>query len=592
MTRSLATANGHTAINIVNNDPQPYTNPNKTILQAFEWYSNSPTTEIWLDPNSGVVKDLSISHWSRLTSLLPTLRLLGVTSLWIPPACKATGLHDNGYGIHDLYDLGEFSAKGHVSTKWGTKAELQFLCTRAKEVGIGIIFDAVLNHRAAADESEDCEAVRVDPTRRNKEIDGSRTTIEAWTRFNYDGRSRKYSSLRYNKAHFSGVDWDSKTRTKAIFKIVEKRPDGTRKGWADDVATNENGNYDYLMFADVDYGSAEVREDVKHWGKWLVDTLPGLRGIRLDAIKHYSASFQKAFIQEVTKHADRVGTDQFFFVGEYWLANSKFLSRHIDQTFGGNIHLFDVKLVYNFSDVSKGNIRDLRNVFEGTLCQLQPRKAITFVSNHDTQTGQSLAAPVDNWFVPHAYALILLRKEGHPCAFWGDIYGVHGPHARVSSCGGRLIRIVKARELFAYGEQTDHILKNVNKDPTCIAWSRHWHGASGEDLNMVAVLSTSWSWKKVRMNVGRRCAGQIWTDIMGWSWSGVQIDENGWGSFPVGPRSMGVWTWKDAERRKEVDGLIYPPEPEIVEETPGGSDEDGLSNSSPYQALVNKVGAL
>lgn len=581
-----------TSINIVNNDPHPYTSPNKTILQAFEWYQSSPTTEVWLDPATGIAKDLTISHWSRLTSLLPALKLLGITSLWIPPACKATYPGDNGYGIHDLYDLGEFKAVGHVSTKWGTKAELQSLCSQAKELRMAIIFDAVLNHRAAADASEDVEVVRVDPEHRNKEIKGSKTTIEAWTKFNFEGRKGKYSSLRYNKSHFSGIDWDSKTSTKAIFKIIEKRPDGSRKDWAEDVGTNENGNYDYLMFADVDYGNVEVQNDVINWGKWLVDTLPGMRGIRLDASKHYSASFQKAFIKEVTKHADRTGNDQFFFVGEYWLPKSRFLSRHIDRTFGGNIHLFDVQLVYNLSDISKGRSRDLRNVLKGTLLQLQPTKAITFVANHDTQESQSLAAPVDDWFVPHAYALILLRKEGHPNVFWGDIFGVQGPHAKGPACGGRLMRIVKARELFAYGDQIDHISKDVNKDPHCIAWSRKWHGTSGEDLNMVTVLSTSWAWKKVSMNVGKKCAGQIWTDIMGWSWSAVQIDEDGWGSFPVGPRSMGIWTWKDAERRKEVDGLIYPPEPEVKEETPSssGSEAGEESASSSSSSSSQKAG--
>lgn len=549
-------------INIITNEPSPRTNPNKTILQAFEWHTTSPTLSIQLDPKTGALTDTLSSHWSYLTSLLPGLHSLGITSLWIPPACKSTSLRDNGYGIYDLYDLGEFNTKGSLSTKWGTKSELHTLCARAKELGMGIIFDAILNHRAAADGSEDCLAVCVDAKNRNKEVDGSRRTIEAWTRFDYDARNQRYSPLRYNKSHFSGVDWDHKTRSKGIFKIIEKRPDGSRKDWAEDVATGENGNYDYLMFADVDYGNIEVQEDVKNWGAWLVDTLPGVRGIRLDAIKHYSASFQKAFIKHVTKHADKNPGDDFFFVGEYWLSNSKFLSRHIDRTFGGNIHLFDVRLVYNFHDISQGRQRDLRNVFRGTLVQLQPTKAVTFVSNHDTQTGQSLAAPVDEWFVPHAYALVLLRQGGHPCVFWGDIFGTEGPHARLPNSGGRLIRIVKAREMFAYGEQVDLISKQTNKDPTCIAWSRQWREVSGESQGMVVVLSTSWSWKRVSMHVGRDSAGQIWTDLMGWSWSAVQIDEDGWGTFPVGPRSMGVWTWKHAEGRKEIDGLVYPPEPE------------------------------
>lgn len=43
--------------------------------------------------------------------------------IWLPPAFKATGEHDVGYGVYDLYDLGEFDQKGTIPTKYGTKDE-------------------------------------------------------------------------------------------------------------------------------------------------------------------------------------------------------------------------------------------------------------------------------------------------------------------------------------------------------------------------------------------------------------------------------------------------------------------------------------
>jgi len=47
--------------------------------------------------------------------------------------------------------------------------------------------------------------------------------------------------MTYHWKHFSGIDYDAKTRTKAIFKFVgENKP-----GWAPDV-DKELGNYDYL----------------------------------------------------------------------------------------------------------------------------------------------------------------------------------------------------------------------------------------------------------------------------------------------------------------------------------------------------------
>ncbi|KAJ9651339.1 hypothetical protein H2198_009373 [Neophaeococcomyces mojaviensis] len=549
---------------------------NKTILQGFEWYSVGLESTLIL-PKPGYKDEKprirATSHWTRLEELLPQFSVLGITSIWIPPACKATNPKDNGYGVYDLYDLGEFNTKGSVATKWGTKAELEALCGKAQSQSIDIIFDAVLNHRASPDALEECLAVRVDLNERTKELDVEPRTINAWTKFNYEARNGKYSGLRYHSVHFSGTDWDHKTREKGIFKIMGKRSDGSAKNWAVDVATTENGNYDYLMFVDVDYGDSEVQEDVKRWGRWLVDTLPGVRGMRLDAIKHYSASFQRKFIDYIAEYAD-CGNDKFFFIGEYWLANSKYLSSHLSNIFAGtNFHLFDVKLMYNFHDFSTGTLRDLRKVFGNTFVALQPTRAVTFVTNHDTQEMQSLAAPVEPWFIPHAYAIILLRIEGTPCVFWGDLYGTNGPKPREPACGGHLSRLVLARKHYAYGRQEDYF-----DDPRCIGWVRGGMSPDAELCGLTVLVNTAWSWRRKRMRVAKVFAGQVWSDIMGWAWSGVLIDDEGYGEFVVGPRSVSVWTWQNASFREEIDSLVYPLEPEFESQLDDGI-ERGFSST-------------
>lgn len=102
-------------------------------------------------------------HWQRLLHALPELKKTGIDNVWIPPACKASSPEGNGYDIYDLYDLGEFDTKGSVGTKWGTKEDLLKACKKADELGVGIYFDAVLNHKAAADHTETCAVVKVDP---------------------------------------------------------------------------------------------------------------------------------------------------------------------------------------------------------------------------------------------------------------------------------------------------------------------------------------------------------------------------------------------------------------------------------------------
>ena len=59
-------------------------------------------------------------------------------------------------------------------------------------------------------------------------------------RFNFAGRGEKYSNMKLNFNHFTGVDFDNRQGKKAIFRI-----EGENKYWAQAV-DSENKNYDYL----------------------------------------------------------------------------------------------------------------------------------------------------------------------------------------------------------------------------------------------------------------------------------------------------------------------------------------------------------
>ncbi len=125
---------------------------NFCLLQGFEW--NVPADQ---------------KHWRRLESVLPDLKAAGIDNVWLPPACKgAGGAEANGYDIYDLYDVGEFDQKGSKSTKWGPREELESLVQKAKGLGMGLYFDAVLNHKAGADRKEKCRVIEVDQSGKNR----------------------------------------------------------------------------------------------------------------------------------------------------------------------------------------------------------------------------------------------------------------------------------------------------------------------------------------------------------------------------------------------------------------------------------------
>ena len=223
----------------------------------------------------------------------PELSKAGIDAVWIPPVTKATSAEDNGYGVYDLYDLGEFDQKGTVRTKYGTKQELIDAIAACHKNGIAVYVDLVMNHKAGADETERFRVVQVDEMDRTKDI-SKPFEIEGWTKFTFSGRGDQYSSFQWNFTHFNGTDYDEVSKRSGIFRIV-----GENKSWSDNV-DNEFGNYDYLMFANIDYSHPDVRKEMLAWGKWLVDTLQ-CSGFRLDAIKHINHDFIKEFATAMKK---------------------------------------------------------------------------------------------------------------------------------------------------------------------------------------------------------------------------------------------------------------------------------------------------
>ena len=460
-------------------------------------------------------------HWERLKNDAAHLKEIGVSAVWIPPAYKGTFSGDVGYGAYDLWDLGEFNQKGTVRTKYGTKEELIDAINELHKYGINVYLDAVLNHKGGADETERFLAIEVDPENRNEEISEPKE-IEGWTKFTFPGRNKKYSEFEWNYTLFSGVDYDNLTGKTAIYKIA-----GENKGWAENV-DSELGNYDYLMNADVDYSHPEVRNEIINWGKWVVNEL-NLDGFRMDAVKHISEDFIKEFLIEVRK----VYGEKFYSVGEYWRNDLEKLKEYLDNV-GYKTDLFDVGLHFNMYDASKKKKDyDLREIFEHTIVAENPMEAVTFVDNHDSQKGSALESKVESWFIPHSYAIILLSKDGYPCLFYGDYYGVGGeksPHQWI------IDKLLEVRRLYAYGEQINHF-----EDPNIIAIQR-----TGRDewTGCVAVLSNSDEEGEIQIEVGKERTGQVWQEVTGSGYEDVVINEEGNARFKVGSEKISVWIRK------------------------------------------------
>lgn len=151
---------------------------NGVIMQYFEWY---------LETNQNL--------WNEISKNAENLAKIGITALWLPPAYKGIGGKDEvGYGVYDLYDLGEFDQKGTIKTKYGSKEEYINCILSLKQAGIESYADIVLNHKMGADMLQTIPAEKVDWGNHNEIVSG-KEIVRVATKFTFPGRKKNIRIL-------------------------------------------------------------------------------------------------------------------------------------------------------------------------------------------------------------------------------------------------------------------------------------------------------------------------------------------------------------------------------------------------------------
>ncbi|MEB3116828.1 MAG: alpha-amylase [Limnothrix sp.] len=484
---------------------------NGVIMQYFEWYC----------PADG-------SLWGQVQDQARELAAKGITALWLPPVYKGTSSSDVGYSTYDLFDLGEFDQKGTIRTKYGTKEELIAAVKASRAAGLQVYLDTVFNHKNGGDATETVWATPVASDNRNWEL-GAAREISIWSKFTFPGRGDRYSAMKWDARCFDSVNHNANDPDdRAIYRLSPKT--------FESKMSHRYGNYDFLMACDLDTNHPEVRQELVHWGQWIQDTL-GTDGFRLDAVKHIRSSFFNEWLDAVRRHCPH---RKLFAVGEYWENDVEALHRYLAAT-EGRMSLFDVPLHYNFHQASRsGSAYDLRTILDHTLMQQQPTLAVTFVDNHDSQPLQALESPVEAWFKPLAYAIILLRREGYPCVFYGDYYGAeytdrgrdgHQHTVSLSKHNWLLDKFLYARRRFGWGPQYDYF-----SGSNTIGWTRL--GDATHPLSMAVVLSNGGP-SSLWMETGQSNA--TFYDLTDHVKELVYTNEWGWGEFRCAGGSVSVW---------------------------------------------------
>ncbi|MDO5519857.1 MAG: alpha-amylase [bacterium] len=485
---------------------------NGVLMQYFEWDL----------PCDG-------SLWMQVKEKASALAEAGITALWLPPAYKGyDGPNDSGYAVYDLYDLGEFPQKsldGEVRTKYGTKEQYIEAIKACHKVGIQVYGDVVVNHMTGAEKTETVNTI---VWRRNSRAErwyctNEHETIEAWTDFLYEKRGNNYSSFKWNKDCFDGVDTNGMLPAdpNKIYLFEGKE-------WDPDT------NFDFLNCSDLDVQNPAVVEELKHWGEWYLETT-NVDGFRLDALKHIGPQFYNEWLNYMGSKKP------LFVVGEYYDLDYRELEKYLGHitTDKVTVHLFDFPLHERLYLASDQMNYPLSNLLHDTLVSTCPCNAVTFVDNHDTQNRMvqdpgTEARAIKDWFRPHAYAFILLREAGYPCVFYKDYPDTPTEEGTLAS---KIALFLKIRKEFAYGTQHDYVSESNE-----IGWTRE----SMDGKSAVAVVLSKDDANNITMYVGEAEMGKVYVDVTQSISDPVIIGQDGYGNFPVALGDLSVWIRQEA----------------------------------------------
>ena len=333
------------------------------LLQGF---FKMPPNQAVPSPADG---DASIAWWwDHLAGQANELRGAGITAIWLPPLLKTSDgdkSGSDGYGPFDDYDIGSKNQKGSVSTRFGSREQLQRCVAILRANGLDVYLDMVEHQRV-----------------------GDTTPFV----FRYLGADGTLNVGRFPKNPSNFVP--QVPRDPALGGPV-----------ADDFPFGRelapiNGKPPHYVFDNL-IAAAD----------WLTRALD-VQGYRIDDVKGLSTEFLFPFLTTKSMSGK-------FAVGEYFDGNRLLVNGWIFNPTGmkGRPNAFDFPLKFLLNQMCNNpggfNMADLDHA---GLAGISPMNAVTFVENHDTDLngGEKI---IINKMLGYAY---ILTSEGYPCVYYRD----------------------------------------------------------------------------------------------------------------------------------------------------------------------------
>ena len=370
---------------------------NDVMMQAFYW--NVPVNT---EAGDGF-------WWDTLSSQAHELKESGFTALWTPVPSKGNwGIIDNGYGVYDHYDLGNYYQKGSTETRFGSRSELErMLEIMHTPPRINVFSDVVLNHMYASAENREYNPFVTEYALRQSGIKYPEDDI-FWIKDRDSVKALTPTFLYYpihrgvREPNYQWHYWHFHPSSFA--------------DWLDDFGNDEIKPRAKFFGNDLDTFNSEVQQRLCDWGRWLYDVI-GFDGFRLDFVRGFQEEFAAKWINNLPK-----GT---FIVGEYWGGSSR-IKNWVDSlaSYGADVHAFDFPLKKVLTEMCNSTEFDMRRLCSAGLIMnsdgnnMLPQNVVTFIENHDTGKEHDKWVKRD-YHLGYAY---ILTHQGCPCVFYPHFF--------------------------------------------------------------------------------------------------------------------------------------------------------------------------
>ena len=348
-------------------EPRPSEWPNAVTYQIF--------VRSFADGNGDGIGDLR-----GLTAKLDYLADIGVQALWLLPIHPSPSYHK--------YDVTDYRA---IHPDYGTMEDFEAFLAAAKERGLRVILDLVVNHTSSR---------------------------HPWFESAASGPDAEF---------FDYYVWKKRNEVGSL-TVTRTGPDTDNlRRWNEAPGVRDHYYYAYFTggMPDLNFDNPDVRREIYDIGRfWLAK---GVDGFRLDAAKHIfpddRAADTVAFWEEFCAEMEKTNPDVFL-VGEVWTDGQK-----------AKQYLPGLRSIFNFE--MAGSILDA--VANGRGAGLAARHAnlrqqygevlpgfvdATFLSNHDQNRVMSVLENDEDR--ARVAAALLLTLPGSPFIYYGEEIGMRG----------------------------------------------------------------------------------------------------------------------------------------------------------------------